>query len=470
MKATRFCDNNLDYVELDNEEETKKMINPSMSGLYISEPHGELLFQDKQKAIIKTRLFKRLEEKNILVSKDKAYGVIQFNPPEKIDVDEFRKRYDEHKVSDEERTDWWGEKDYFFLYTIKEFEKFEKPQLIKSVSGAQVFVEGIEFIKENNMSYLNKALTDSDKTSFKSDIKDDPMGDVVNAHRRIHEWAASGATPEGTSKADIVWIHNALVDELRRRFKEDKPDEPYEHDSPLSTNDVNDSPAEKNNAEFKKCKALSDLLESLRGRVGKSEISKPSPDVTENSIRLRQREPNDFQEDSFRTIEITDGIKAVIGKLTGETSTTIQSYIFDKEKFTTEEAQKWVVDHKKEKAEKDWNIPIYKSDEERFVYGIVLQPDIEDLQGDVISQEEIAKAAHSFVENVQTFGIQHNTISKKIKLWESYLAPQDLTIAGQEVKKGSWVMGVHVNDDEIWKSVKDGTLTGFSIRGKGNRE
>lgn len=41
-------------------------------------------------------------------------------------------------------------------------------------------------------------------------------------------------------------------------------------------------------------------------------------DETEDSIRLRQRDPNDFEDDSFRTIEIDDGIKAVIGKLKEE--------------------------------------------------------------------------------------------------------------------------------------------------------
>ncbi len=37
-------------------------------------------------------------------------------------------------------------------------------------------------------------------------------------------------------------------------------------------------------------------------------------DETENSYRFRQKEPSDFIEGSFRTIEITDGVKAVIGK------------------------------------------------------------------------------------------------------------------------------------------------------------
>jgi HK97 family phage prohead protease len=38
-------------------------------------------------------------------------------------------------------------------------------------------------------------------------------------------------------------------------------------------------------------------------------------DETEDSYRLRQREPGDFQEGSFRTINLTEGVSAVIGRL-----------------------------------------------------------------------------------------------------------------------------------------------------------
>jgi HK97 family phage prohead protease len=79
-------------------------------------------------------------------------------------------------------------------------------------------------------------------------------------------------------------------------------------------------------------------------------ITKPEPDITENYIRLRQRDPNDFVQDSFRTITISEekGIKAVIGKLKSDPngSTHIQSYLFDKDKWTVEEAQAWVREHK----------------------------------------------------------------------------------------------------------------------------
>jgi hypothetical protein len=49
-------------------------------------------------------------------------------------------------------------------------------------------------------------------------------------------------------------------------------------------------------------------------------IKEGAPDETEESWRYRQREPSEFKDDSFRTIEITDGVKAVVGKLKDEES------------------------------------------------------------------------------------------------------------------------------------------------------
>ena len=74
-------------------------------------------------------------------------------------------------------------------------------------------------------------------------------------------------------------------------------------------------------------------------------------DVTENYIRIRVRELNLFIEESFRTIDLSveQGIKTIIGKLKAEPqgNTVIQSYLFDKNKWTINEAEKWVSGHEK---------------------------------------------------------------------------------------------------------------------------
>lgn len=69
-------------------------------------------------------------------------------------------------------------------------------------------------------------------------------------------------------------------------------------------------------------------------------------DETSDSFRYRIKDPEKFQDGSFRTIELgKSGVKAVIGKLQDETTTTTQSLVFPKESFTEEQAKKWIADH-----------------------------------------------------------------------------------------------------------------------------
>lgn len=74
-------------------------------------------------------------------------------------------------------------------------------------------------------------------------------------------------------------------------------------------------------------------------------------DVNENIIRIRIKDPGLFVDDSFRTITISEdqGIKAVIGKLKSDPggSTVIQNYMFEKDKWSVSEAEKWISEHKR---------------------------------------------------------------------------------------------------------------------------
>jgi hypothetical protein len=124
-------------------------------------------------------------------------------------------------------------------------------------------------------------------------------------------------------------------------------------------------------------------------------------------------------------------------------------------------------------------VDIFKVDEDkRIVYGKALVPDKIDFQGDIVSKEDIEEAAHNFLINLQkayqellTDGISKTKASeigfmhKFFKgvggfgyIIESYIDPE-----------GSWVLGTKVTDDSIWKMIKEGKITGYSIGGQGVR-
>jgi hypothetical protein len=114
------------------------------------------------------------------------------------------------------------------------------------------------------------------------------------------------------------------------------------------------------------------------------------------------------------------------------------------------------------------DVIVKKGEELRYVLGAVLVPDEFDGQNDNASAEEVRKAAHLFMINFRGQGnrVMHDVIENPaIKIVESYITPVDMTIGGEKIKKGTWMMGSLVFDDTVWKQVKAGELTGFSIGG-----
>jgi hypothetical protein len=118
------------------------------------------------------------------------------------------------------------------------------------------------------------------------------------------------------------------------------------------------------------------------------------------------------------------------------------------------------------------SIVIAKADKpKQIVYGVVYQPDVVDAHGDKMSAEEIEKAAHGFMESKNTYNIdkQHDLEADEGYVVESYIAPCDMQLGDQTIKKGSWVAGVKVTNDETWAAIEKGEITGFSMWGVGKR-
>lgn len=113
---------------------------------------------------------------------------------------------------------------------------------------------------------------------------------------------------------------------------------------------------------------------------------------------------------------------------------------------------------------------IMKTAEERFVLGVVLEPETKDSQSDIYSHDEVRKAAHEYMEKAGNLGKQHSELANdKMKILETYIAPADFELDGEKVQKGTWLMGIRIINDELWGAVKKGDFTGFSIGGSAQR-
>lgn len=127
--------------------------------------------------------------------------------------------------------------------------------------------------------------------------------------------------------------------------------------------------------------------------------------------------------------------------------------------------------------------------EERYVLGVVLEPtdgsdgfDVKpDTDGEIYSADAVRKAAHWYMEHgPKQHGLLHGDQryggeifpigSDKVVLLENYVTPIPIPEntfgnGSPEIKAGTWLMGLRINDDELWAQAKSKELNGLSIGG-----
>jgi len=117
-------------------------------------------------------------------------------------------------------------------------------------------------------------------------------------------------------------------------------------------------------------------------------------------------------------------------------------------------------------------------DDKRVVVGLALIPnkEIYRRQGDyeyniVFSEDTVKKASHLYLKqlNNNNATLEHEKDATGISVVESWIV-EDVEndkskLYDLNATKGSWVVVMKVDNDEIWKDVKDGTYLGLSIEG-----
>lgn len=102
-------------------------------------------------------------------------------------------------------------------------------------------------------------------------------------------------------------------------------------------------------------------------------------------------------------------------------------------------------------------------DDKQIVYGVVMEPMENDTDDNWTTADQIENAAHLFMKSFRQIDTEHSRENIDATPVENWIQHEDTIIGGQEVKAGSWVMGVKIEDPEQWASVKAGEYLGFSI-------
>lgn len=110
--------------------------------------------------------------------------------------------------------------------------------------------------------------------------------------------------------------------------------------------------------------------------------------------------------------------------------------------------------------------------ERRRVFGIALEANREDIQGDIVSDLDLEDASCRAVLKGTAAGVMHEKTDGIGKLCASFpLTAEiqkalDIDLGGRSV----WLVGLQIDDADTWQAVKDGEFSGFSIGGTGTRK
>ena len=117
--------------------------------------------------------------------------------------------------------------------------------------------------------------------------------------------------------------------------------------------------------------------------------------------------------------------------------------------------------------------------EKKILMGAALVPNKQILRADkdgkayyiYFSEDTVKKASELFLmrSNQNNATYEHNQKLKGMSVVESWLIEDEVhdksVKYGFNLPKGTWMISMKVNNDDVWKDVKDGKVKGFSIEG-----
>lgn len=115
-------------------------------------------------------------------------------------------------------------------------------------------------------------------------------------------------------------------------------------------------------------------------------------------------------------------------------------------------------------------VKILKTDPEKhLVYGVVLEPETVDLQGEIYSAEEVEKACHRWMIEYQQINEQHQGPADARPV-QCYISEPGLVLGVEQIKAGSWILVTKILNVDLWDAVLSGGLNSYSIGGWADSE
>ena len=119
-------------------------------GLIITFPYATYIKDTNKSIIIKSRNFKTISNKKMLLIEDKiGLGIIELEDPEPIDLIKFKKLFNKHLITEADRILWWKNYTTLYKFNISYFKKFSKVILLDYGNGPQVTINITNILYKN---------------------------------------------------------------------------------------------------------------------------------------------------------------------------------------------------------------------------------------------------------------------------------------------------------------------------------
>jgi hypothetical protein len=118
---------------------------------------------------------------------------------------------------------------------------------------------------------------------------------------------------------------------------------------------------------------------------------------------------------------------------------------------------------------------VVKVDEDRrLVFGWASEVEkageaVVDTQDEVIEPDELEKAVYDFVLDARAMGDMHERVGVGRLVESMVFTTEKQKALGIDLGKVGWWLGFKVDDEGVWKRIKEGEIKAFSIGGTARR-
>ncbi len=164
-----------------------------------------------KKAVVKGREFKFDKPLILAGESGLAFGIIRFHGPVVIGLEEFKSRFESHRITERERKRRWPDREEFYYYAIKDYLPFSEPKPIKNFPRPPT----VPIIKDVQMAIppVQQIVPE-----WLADLAEEELIAVHDDLHRIYQ-----------ENEDVYTAHKFVVEEIERRGVNHRPKAPIDH-------------------------------------------------------------------------------------------------------------------------------------------------------------------------------------------------------------------------------------------------